>query len=112
MSHGMRSGIVWALFLIAAAACSRGGPQTAPLEAVQAVPSASVPAWIRSISPTQPAGTTAQIRVIFAGPVVALTAIGSDAETSVTSRFHLTPKVPGHFRVLTPKMIAFEPQDA
>jgi len=112
MSYGMRSGVVWAFFLTAAAACSRGGPQTAPLEAVQAVPSPSVQAWIRSISPTQPAGTTAQIRVVFAGPVVPLTAIGSDAETSVTSRFHLTPEVPWHFRVLTPKMIAFEPQSA
>src|SRR5437868_5025750 len=109
MSHRMRRG-VWAFLLVAAAACTRSGPQTASLETVQPAPSPSVPAWIRSVSPTQPAGTTAQVRVIFAGPAVPLSAIGSEAENAVTSRFHLTPDVPGHFRALTPKMIVFEPQ--
>lgn len=112
MSYRNRGGVfAWALLVIALAACSRGA-QNAPLETVESLPAPRVPAWIRSVSPTQTAGTAAQIRVIFAGPVVPLGAIGSDAENAVTSKFHLAPAVPGHFRVLTPKMIAFEPEQA
>ncbi|MBV9271528.1 MAG: Ig-like domain-containing protein, partial [Candidatus Eremiobacteraeota bacterium] len=110
MSYRVCGGVVWALFLIVAAACSPTS-HNAPLEAVEPLPSPSVPTWIRSVSPTQPAGTSAQIRVIFAAPVVPLGAIASDGEKTFTAHFHLMPAVAGHFRVLTPKMIAFEPED-
>lgn len=102
--------LLWAVVLAGAGGCARA-PQPATLEAVNALPPPHIPAWIREVAPTQQAGTTAQIRVIFKNPVVPLSAVGADAETAVTSHFHLAPAVPGHFRVLTPRMIAFEPEE-
>lgn len=54
----------------------------------------------------------AQIRVVFASPVLPVQALGSSGERDVLSHFHITPQLAGGFVVLTPRMIGFQADDA
>lgn len=110
----MRSKVGWlfAGFAAVAAACS--APSNAPvkLAPVASVPKPSLPAWIASISPTQQAQTLAQVRVIFAKPVAKLEALSGDGPREVLDRVSIAPALKGHFSVLTPRMVAFVPEQA
>jgi len=95
-----------AVAIVAIASC--GGQTGVPkLGAVAALPRPSLAPWIRSISPTQTAQSLAQIRVIFAKPIVPLQALSGDGTRNVLSHFAIEPQLGGHFTVLTPRMVGF-----
>ncbi|HLI95894.1 MAG TPA: hypothetical protein VKT72_07380, partial [Candidatus Baltobacteraceae bacterium] len=71
-----------------------------------------MPAWIAEISPRGTVNNRAQIRVIFASPVLPVQALGSPRERDVLSHFRITPALPGAFVVLTPRMIGFQSDGA
>jgi uncharacterized protein YfaS (alpha-2-macroglobulin family) len=89
-----------------------GKPAPAPFETVSPLPAPSVPAWIKQIAPLGRVTSGAQIRVIFAGPVIPVAQLGSSAENDLLSHFRVTPALPGAFIVLTPRMIGFESDSA
>lgn len=91
--------------IVALASCGQPGP--AKLEAVAALAPPSLPPWIASISPTKDAQNLAQIRVIFAKPIVPLEALSSQQTNDVLSHFTIAPNLAGHFTVLTPRMVGF-----
>ncbi|HEY9086204.1 MAG TPA: Ig-like domain-containing protein [Candidatus Tyrphobacter sp.] len=100
-----------AIAVAALAACqgTGGGASLAP---VQALPLPRTPAWIASISPTKPAQTLAQIRVIFTKPVTTVGALEGNGPIDVLSHFRIEPALRGNFVVLTPHMIGFVPEQA
>ncbi|MBV9264380.1 MAG: Ig-like domain-containing protein, partial [Candidatus Eremiobacteraeota bacterium] len=91
---------------VAIAACG-GPPGARTLAPVAALPQPSLPPWIASISPAGTAENLAQIRIIFAKPVVPVTALSGDGPRDVLSRIHIEPNLAGHFTLLTPRMIGF-----
>ncbi|HKU81740.1 MAG TPA: Ig-like domain-containing protein, partial [Candidatus Tumulicola sp.] len=110
----MRSKLGWLLAGLAAVAAACSAPANAPvkLAPVAALPKPVLPAWISSISPTQSAQTLAQVRVIFAKPVAKLAALSGDGPRDVLDRVTISPALKGHFAVLTPRMLAFVPEQA
>ncbi|HET9095085.1 MAG TPA: Ig-like domain-containing protein [Candidatus Baltobacteraceae bacterium] len=94
------------------AACGRPASQPQRLAFVAPLPSPAVPRWITGISPRGTVDNRAQIRVIFASPVLPVEALGSSRENDVLSHFHITPALPGGFVVLTPRMIGFQADGA
>src|SRR5579872_6257759 len=83
-----------------------GGPH--PYPAVAALPAPSLPPWIVQLSPTQQADPLAQIRVRFNAPVIPLEEIESAQTQAALSHFTITPKLPGTWRFVTPRMVIFE----
>ncbi len=110
----MRGRLIVAALCICAAVAACGRPSTQPprLPFVAALPSPSVPAWIAEIAPRGTVNDRAQIRVIFAAPVLPVEALGSAREQDVLSHFRLTPALHGAFVVLTPRMIGFQSDGA
>ncbi|MBV8148391.1 MAG: Ig-like domain-containing protein, partial [Candidatus Eremiobacteraeota bacterium] len=97
---------------IAAASC---GPSTTPtprLSPVAARPKPSLPPWIASISPVEKAQSLAQIRVIFAKPVTPVESLAGTGPANVLAHFSVQPALPGHFVVLTPRMVGFVAEQA
>src|SRR5579871_4630031 len=92
------------------AACA--SPAAPKLAAVAALPSPSLPPWIASVSPTGKAQTLAQIRIVFAKPLVPVTALSGEGPRDVLSRLHIDPALRGHFAVLTPRMVGFVAEQA
>src|SRR5205814_2895680 len=82
--------------------CGKSGQL--PLATVSPLPAPSAPAWIKQISPMGKVTSSAQIRVIFADPVLPVGQLGTAAENQVLSHFAIAPALPGHFVVLTPRM--------
>ncbi len=89
-----------------------GKPAPAPFETISPLPAPPVPAWIKQIAPLGRVTSGAQIRVIFAGPVIPVSQLGSSAEKNLLSHFQVAPALPGAFVVLTPRMIGFESDSA
>ncbi|MEM9162917.1 MAG: Ig-like domain-containing protein, partial [Cyanobacteria bacterium P01_F01_bin.4] len=81
-------------------------PPPEPLPEVAALPTPALPDWIESISPTDQAEPLAQIRIRFKSPIVPLESLESSSD--VLDNFELTPKLPGQFRLLTPRMVGFQ----
>ncbi|MDQ2680001.1 MAG: Ig-like domain-containing protein, partial [Candidatus Eremiobacteraeota bacterium] len=83
-----------------------------PWVPVAALPSPSLPTWITSVSPQGRAQTLSQVRVIFGQPIAPLSALESTQTSSVLSHIQITPRLKGHFVLLTPRMIGFVPEQA
>lgn len=103
-----RIGLAALVLFAALAACGKPSSQPQPLLPVAALPSPSVPAWISQINPLGTVKDRAQIRVVFASPVLPVEQLGSKKELDVLSHFRITPAIPGGFVVLTPRMIGFQ----
>ena len=78
------------------------------METVAPLPAPSPPAWISQVAPLGKVTAAAQIRVIFADPVIPVSQLGSAAENDLLAHFRIAPALPGAFVVLTPRMIGFE----
>src|ERR1700722_5327719 len=89
------------------AACSSVAPSGGKLAPVAAAPRPPLPPWIAQISPTQQAQSLAQIRVLFAKPVTAVSSLEGDGPRDVLEHIRVEPAVKGRFVVLTPRMIGF-----
>ncbi len=89
-----------------------GNPAAPPLESVAPLAAPSAPGWIKQIAPLGKVTRSAQIRVIFAGPVIPVAQLGSAAEKDLLAHFHVAPALAGSFVVLTPRMIGFESDSA
>jgi uncharacterized protein YfaS (alpha-2-macroglobulin family) len=101
--------------LVAAAAVASCGPSTpaaVPLAPVAALPKPSLPPWIASVSPVGEAQSLAQIRVIFAKPVVRVEALSGSGTAGVLGLLHVEPALRGRFTLLTPRMIGFVAEQA
>lgn len=103
-----RIGLAAILMFAALAACGKPSSQPQPLAPVAALPSPPVPKWIAQIAPLGTVKDRAQIRVIFASPVLPVEQLGSAKELEVLSHFKIEPALPGGFVVLTPRMIGFQ----
>lgn len=103
----VRVGFLAACALAALGGCARPIVR-APLATVAPLPLPSLPPWIEQISPTGTAGPLAQIRVIFAHPLLPVGEIGTPGERALLADFEIAPALPGRFVVLTPRMIGFE----
>ena len=104
----VRSRLGLAAIGVLAAFSACGKPPQAQLEAVSPLPAPSAPAWIKQIAPLGTVTNLAQIRVIFASPVLPVGQLGTAGENDVLSHFRIVPALPGRFVVLTPRMIGFE----
>ncbi len=100
------------LVVIGALAACQGTGGGVGLAPVQALPTPRLPAWIASISPTKPAQTLAQIRIIFAKPVTTVGALEGSGPSDLLSHLHIAPALQGNFVVFTPHMIGFVPEQA
>ncbi|MEO6912682.1 MAG: Ig-like domain-containing protein, partial [Candidatus Baltobacteraceae bacterium] len=102
------------LTLGALAACGKfgGRPVTAPLANIAELTRPSLPGWILEVSPERQAQTLSQIRVIFAKPIVPMSALESVAVSTALSHFTITPQLKGHFVLLTPRMVGFAADQA
>lgn len=86
--------------------CGRNVPP-AKLAAVTPLPKPSLPPWIVSISPLGTTDALAQIRLIFAQPLIPIEALSGEGPTRVLSHLRIEPALRGHFTLLTPRMIGF-----
>ncbi|MDE2483295.1 MAG: Ig-like domain-containing protein [bacterium] len=91
----------------ALAACSHASSTNVKLAPVSALARPTLPPWIASISPTARAQSLAQIRVIFAKPVAPVSSLEGNGPRAVLDHLRIDPALPGHFVLLTPKMIGF-----
>lgn len=112
-------GILGLLLVLILATCDRSPspttdgtqpepPPPQPLPEVVALPDPALPAWIEQISPTGEADTRAQIRIRFAEPLVPVESLESAERSAVLEKFEVYPKIPGQFRLLTPRMVGFQ----
>jgi uncharacterized protein YfaS (alpha-2-macroglobulin family) len=105
-----RLGLAAIGILTVLSACAK--PAAPPLEAVAPLPAPSAPAWIKQIAPLGKVTSSAQIRVIFANPVIPVEQLGSGSEKDLLAHFRVAPALAGSFVVLTPRMIGFESDSA
>ena len=87
-------------------------PTPTPLPAVSSLPDPTLPDWIEHISPTGDANSRAQIRIRFAEPLVPVTSLESSDVDEVLAKFQVFPDIPGQFRLLTPRMVGFQGDQA
>ncbi|MBV9439415.1 MAG: alpha-2-macroglobulin family protein, partial [Candidatus Eremiobacteraeota bacterium] len=95
-----------ALFASGCVSHAPGGP--APLAAISPLPAPSPRAPVLSVAPVGAADTLAQIRIRFTDDLIPLERLESPDERAILDRFSIAPALPGRFRFLTPRMIAFE----
>lgn len=86
--------------------------ESVPLPAVTPVQVSKLPDWIEQISPTDEATTTAQIRIRFKQPLIAIASLESDAQNELLKKFEVLPPLAGKFRFLTPRMVGFQSEQA
>jgi len=105
-----RLGVAAIGILAVVSAC--GKPAAPPLEAVSPLPAPSAPGWIQQIAPAGKVTSSAQIRVIFADPVIPVAQLGSTSEKDLLAHFRVAPALAGSFVVLTSRMIGVESDSA
>jgi len=98
------------LFVLTLTGCRIGGMRSGnqPLPSVSPLPLATPPAWIESINPTEEAQPLNQINVIFTDPLIPLESLDSPQQRDLLNKFEITPRIPGTFRFLTPRMVGFQ----
>jgi alpha-2-macroglobulin len=97
------------LFLIGFATFGAGcAHPAAPLTAVAPAPPPTLPGWTAEISPQGQSDPLSQIRVIFKQPLIPVESIESPDAQAVLAKFSIAPALPGHFRLLTPRMVGFQ----
>lgn len=104
----MRGRLGLAAIGILAAVSACGKPAAPPLQSVAPLPAPAKPAWITQLAPVGKVTSAAQIRVIFAAPVIPVGELGSASEKTLLAHFRIVPALPGAFIVLTPRMVGFE----
>ena len=83
-------------------------PEPEPAMLVEAVPLPELPDWIEQISPTDEADPLAQIRIRFKHPLIGVESLESPEVEKILKQVQIQPKLPGQFRLLTPRMIGFQ----
>ncbi|WP_448571032.1 alpha-2-macroglobulin family protein [Trichothermofontia sp.] len=83
-------------------------PEPEPAMLVEAVPTPELPDWIEQISPTDEADPLAQIRIRFKHPLIGVESLESPDVEKILKQVQIQPKLPGQFRLLTPRMIGFQ----
>ncbi|MBV8507445.1 MAG: hypothetical protein JOZ11_16775, partial [Alphaproteobacteria bacterium] len=96
------------LAALSAAGCVTrpAGPERLP--AVAPLPSPGPQSLIASTSPAGTVSALAQVRVVFTDDLIPLERLESPDEDAILAHFSLSPALPGRFRFLTPRMVAFE----
>ena len=92
---------------LALAGCHSGNAPAA-LEPVAPAPATTPLGPILSFAPSGSVDSLAQIRVIFREDLIPLEKLESPDEAAVLAHFSIAPALPGHFRLLTPRMIGFQ----
>jgi len=98
------------LFMLTLTGCRLAGVRsgTQPLPSVSPLPLATPPTWIENINPTEEAKPLNQINVIFTDPLIPLESLDSPQQQNLLNKFEITPRIPGTFRFLTPRMVGFQ----
>ncbi|HEX5275278.1 MAG TPA: Ig-like domain-containing protein [Candidatus Rubrimentiphilum sp.] len=109
---GVRGRLAVAAIGILTVVSACGKPAAPPLESVAPLAAPSAPAWIKQIAPLGNVTSSAQIRVIFANPVIPVAQLGSASEKDLLAHFRVAPALAGSFVVLTPRMIGFQSDSA
>jgi uncharacterized protein YfaS (alpha-2-macroglobulin family) len=91
----------------------QSGPDAAksaasPLAVVTAVAFPTLPPMIRDVSPRDEAEKRTQVRVRFTNDLVPVEALDAPDAAAVIAHFRIAPEIGGRFRLLTPRMVAFE----
>ncbi|HAO11488.1 MAG TPA: hypothetical protein DCQ51_10035 [Planktothrix sp. UBA8407] len=76
------------------------------------LPKPQLPEWIETINPLGESPELSQIHVIFKDPLIPLESLESSGQKKLLNNFEITPKIPGEFRFLTPRMIGFQADKA
>jgi alpha-2-macroglobulin len=79
---------------------------------VESLSNPTLPSWIKEISPLNEANPLNQIRVIFQEPIVSLERLDNSEQGEILSKFEIQPPLEGQFRLLTPRMVGFQPYNA
>jgi uncharacterized protein YfaS (alpha-2-macroglobulin family) len=88
----------------------RGGKESLP--SVSALPLPTLPNWIEQISPTGEVQPLAQILIRFKEPLIPLEKLDTPEQKNLLSKFEIFPPLSGEFRILTPKMVGFQADQA
>lgn len=75
---------------------------------ISPLPIPQLPNWIEEISPTQEATALGQVRIIFQDPLIPVERLDSPNQKQQLQYFEISPKIPGQFRFLTPRMVGFQ----
>ncbi len=102
------------LFILTLAGCRifTHSPVSEPIPMIASLPRPELPDWITEINPIGDTPSLGQIRVIFKDPLIPVENLDSSNQKNLLEKFELTPKIPGQFRFLTPKMVGFQADQA
>ena len=102
------------LFILTLVGCRilSNSPVSEVIPMVADLPKPQLPNWIEAISPLGETPELSQIHVIFKDPLIPVENLGSSQQKKLLNNFEITPKIPGEFRFLTPKMVGFQADKA
>ncbi len=76
------------------------------------LPKPQLPNWIEAINPLGESPELSQIHVIFKHPLIPVENLDSSGQKQLLNNFEITPRIPGEFRFLTPRMVGFQADKA
>ncbi|BAQ59792.1 UPF0192 protein all5100 precursor [Geminocystis sp. NIES-3708] len=83
-----------------------------PLPSVSSIPLPTLPNWIEQITPIDEAKPLSQILIRFKNPLTPLEKLDTPEQENLLTKFEILPPLPGQFRILTPKMVGFQADQA
>ncbi|MBE9145487.1 alpha-2-macroglobulin family protein [Planktothrix mougeotii] len=102
------------LFILTLVGCRiiSHAPVSEVIPMVADLPKPQLPNWIETINPLGDSPELSQIHVIFKDPLIPVESLDSSRQKKLLKNFEITPKIPGEFRFLTPKMVGFQADKA
>ncbi|VXD16882.1 conserved exported hypothetical protein [Planktothrix serta PCC 8927] len=102
------------LFILTLVGCRiiSHSPVSEVIPLVADLPKPQLPNWIEAINPLGESPELSQIHVIFKDPLIPLENLDGSGQKQLLNNFEITPKIPGEFRFLTPKMVGFQADKA
>ena len=102
------------LFILTLVGCRiiSNSPVSEVIPMIADLPKPQIPEWIETINPIGESPELSQIHVIFKSPLIPLESLDSSGQKKLLNNFEITPKIPGEFRFLTPRMIGFQADKA
>lgn len=84
----------------------KSGKQQFPT--IESLPTPPLPEWIAQITPTGDTNPSAQILIRFKSPLIPLQSLDNPDQAQLLQKFEILPPLPGTFRFLTPRLVAFQ----
>ena len=102
------------LFILTLVGCRiiSNAPVSEVIPMIADLPKPQLPEWIETINPLGESPELSQIHVIFKQPLIPLESLDNSGQKQLLNNFEITPKIPGEFRFLTPRMVGFQADKA